>query len=127
MNATNSLRTILLTAGVVGAGGWFLENAFARRNDNPEFRGLPFLPVYAAGGAAIALIEPVVRDLHPLEKVAVYGGMLTGIEALAGALDSAAGRQSWNYGNGRRVDLPHSALWGVLGFLAGEVVRGANK
>jgi len=125
-----SLPTVVLTALGAGVAGWALENAFFTEPGKPRYSallpGVPFLPVYAAGGAAIALLQPSIDHMHPAARALVYGGTLTALEGLAGAAERSEGRLSWDYG-GSPIDLPHAAAWAVLGLLTGEVVGGFQR
>ena len=114
-------KLVLVSVGT-GVAGWVLENALFGKRQSYYFPNLPFMPVYAAGGAAIALLSPYTDKLTPLEQAIVYGGTLTTIEAVAGALERSQGRKSWDY-NGSPVDLPHAVAWSLLGILVGNVVR----
>lgn len=118
-----SLSTALLVALGSGIAGWALENAVHQALSPPNeplrysalLPGLPFMPVYAAGGALVYLMKPHVRDFHPAARALVYGGALTLLEGAAGSLDRANGQRSWDYGDGRVVDLPHAAIWALAG------------
>lgn len=114
---------VLLVAAGAGFAGWALENVFF----GPRFSsimpdGFPFLPVYAVGGAAIALVEPHIEDQPSAIRFSVYAGMLSGVELAAGALERSQGRMSWDYG-GTPVDLPHALAWGALGLLAEGAIK----
>ena len=118
----------IAAALVSGTVGWAAENALyghdqGRVRENAYLKGLPFLPVYAAGGGALALMTPALRKQPWPVRGLAYAGALTAIEAGAGALDKQAGRQSWDYGGGSRVDLTHAALWGALGLLVEPLLR----
>lgn len=116
------LGKVLLVAIGTGVSGWVLENALFGKRQSYYFPNLPFMPVYAVGGATIALLEPHVSHLSALERAIVYGGTLTTIEGVAGALERTQGRKSWDY-NGSPVDLPHAIAWSFLGILAGNAIR----
>jgi len=120
--------TRLLPAVMVfGAAGFLLENAaFGPRYSN-LFRGarVPFLPVYAAGGAAALALAPYLRTsgLAWYERAAVYGGMLSGIEILGCRIDrDVLDGCAWDYSGARCSDpeagcasLTHFVLWGMMG------------
>lgn len=116
-----------LAAVLAGVAGWAGENTLetvrAPKSAPPETRysahlpGVPFLPVYAAGGALLSLLTPTIQSAPwPLRGLA-YAGALTALEAGSGYAERAQGRQSWDY-NGKPADLSHAALWGALGLLA---------
>lgn len=117
------LARIALIATGAGFAGWALENvAAAAQNEPPRyshhFPRLPFLPIYAAGGALVAVLAPRLRDVSTAGRIVVYGVALTGLEAVSGHLERRAGRKSWDYG-GAVIDIPHTILWAALA-LAGE-------
>ena len=130
------MKTDWATVGLVtlasGFAGFAAENALfcshgAPANTCPlrhsaNAPNLPFLPVYAVGGAAVALLAPHLADLHPVGKALVYAGALTAVEAAAGYGERAMGRESWDYG-GSPVDLSHAALWGALGLGLDKLLR----
>lgn len=104
------------TALGTGVAGWALENALYAPPTRYSYHlpGVPLLPVYAAGGAAVVLMAPHLRALTPSGKFLVYAAVLTSIEALAGLAERVEGRRSWDY-DGLPADLAHAALWGALG------------
>jgi len=112
-----------------GVAGWALENIAldcARYSVAFGEHKVPFLPVYAAGGVAIALIAPHIEEHSPLARAAIYGLALSGIELAAGTIDRGLGasRNTWYYGpNGASVDLKHAVLWGGLGLAAEQVIK----
>jgi hypothetical protein len=110
-----TLARVAAVAGAVGAGGWLVENLLIKRYDAVD--GIPLLPVYAAGGAVIALASPHLRGRTMVERFVFYAILLSALEAVAGELDSAMGRQSWDYGGGARIDVPHALAWGACGLL----------
>lgn len=116
----NTLSRVAFTALATGVGGWALENALFGPRESHHFPGVPFMPVYAAGGAVIALLEPRVSQMNLLTQALIYGGTLTAIEGAAGVLERADGRRSWDY-DGSPIDLGHAAAWAVLGTLAGQL------
>lgn len=117
-----SWSTVLLAAAGTGIAGWVLENVAFGPRYSAHLPGVPFLPVYAVGGATIALLAPHLSAMDPAGRALIYAGTLTGVEALAGYVERAQGRKSWDYG-GSPVDLPHAALWGGLGLLAESMIR----
>jgi hypothetical protein len=120
-----------LAALACGLAGWLLEDVLRRpgepRRYSKAFEGrpVPFLPVYAAGGALIALFAPRLFRFSAPVRFGVYAVGLSGLELAAGALDrSAPGRASWSYGlSGAVVDVPHAVAWGGLGLLAEAGLR----
>ena len=130
-----SLGRVALIALGTGVAGWVLENTLeqvmAPRGENPPVRysmnlpGVPLLPVYAAGGAAVALLQPYLATMHPIARALVYGGALTAVETGAGYLERRQGRMSWDYG-GSPVDLPHAITWTVLGYGLERVLEGSR-
>lgn len=128
----NAGRIALVALGT-GVAGWALENLVEQLTAPPEAKPpirysmnlpeVPFLPVYAAGGAAVALLHPYLENMHPIARALVYGGTLTAVEAGAGYLERSQGRMSWDYG-GSPVDLPHAVAWTVLGYGLERVLEG---
>lgn len=98
------------------AAGWVIENALApgeQRFSSAFGLHLPLLPVYGAGGVAMALAAPRVRGLPLIARAALYGAALTAVEFAACRLDGAT---LWNYARDDGaaspcVDLPHSLAW----------------
>ncbi len=114
---------VLSVAAASGMIGWGIENAiFGPRHSKLFDREVPFLPVYAAGGAAVALLSPMLAEDPILVRGAVIGIVLTGLEAAAGLAERAQGRRSWDYG-GSPVDLPHALAWTGLGLGLDAVLR----
>lgn len=109
-------------AGATGIAGWVLENTLFGQRYSALAPNFPFLPVYAAGGAAISLLQPRIANMHPLARFLIYAGALTAIEGTAGIIERHQGRMSWDY-HGSPIDLPHAAAWGALGLLADYVIR----
>lgn len=118
MNQSVKILVVALGTGVLG---WTLENVLFGPRYSYFFPNIPFLPVYAVGGAAIAILEPHVQNVSPLGRAIIYGGTLTAIEGLAGTLERADGRKSWDY-DGYPIDVSHAILWASLGLLAEGVV-----
>lgn len=119
-----SVALVLGAALASGVAGWAIENAlFAPRYSRVfgEAR-IPFLPVFAAGGAAVALLSEEIADESPIVRGAVYAAVLTGLEGAAGLADRSIGRTSWDY-DGAVVDVPHALAWGALGLGLDETLR----
>jgi len=137
-----TLARLALLAVAGGLAGWALENLWARaRGEPPRYshmlgkeRELPWLPVYAAGAVAVAVLAPRLGKLPAPLRAAVYAGALSGLELGACTLDRSAGSASWRYGGappaspelGGCVDVPHAIAWGALGLLA-ESVPGVDR
>lgn len=120
----SEVEKVFLTALGAGVAGWALENALFGPRYSQIFGQdvrVPFLPVYAAGGVALALAAPHLQTLAWPVRGAAYGAMLTGIEGLSGLAERAQGRMSWDYGGGV-IDLPHAVAWAALGLLAEPLV-----
>lgn len=139
-----SASTVLLSALGAGVAGWAAENALqqlrARNLNEPApathysraLPGIPFLPVYAAGGAFVALTAPYLsQELSPVELFIVYGMSLSAIEYVGGRVDRALYPNlppAWQYpknappGQGSSTDIPHGLLWGLLGVGLSELV-----
>jgi uncharacterized membrane protein len=111
-----------------GVGGWAIENMFYGPRFSAWFSRapIPFLPVYAAGGAALMLTRPHLKRVPWLLRVPIYAAMLSGIEYAGCLIDRKIfGACSWDYSNqdcARTyqgcIDLQHTLIWGALGLLA---------
>jgi uncharacterized membrane protein len=114
-----------------GVGGWALENAlYGPRYSAVWNRAkIPFLPVYAIGGAAIMFVGARLKR-HSIPwflRLPIYGALLTSIEYAGCQIDRKLLKScSWDYskqscksGSSGCIDWQHAAIWGVLG-LAGE-------
>jgi len=119
--------TDLAKVATFGAGGWLVENALS---DRPRYsaafgtRRVPFLPIYAAGGAAAMLIAPHLRGASTVGRFVTYAAALSALEYVGCQIDRRAlGARSWDYGGGGEgcVDLAHAAIWGALGLLVEKV------
>ena len=106
--------TIAIIALASGVAGYAIENAVVGPRHSRWFPDLPFMPVYAVGGAAVALLAPELRDQSVLVKALSYGVALTAVEGAAGLADRATGGRSWDY-DGHVIDLPHALLWAGMG------------
>ena len=116
-----NLAKLALVAAGAGVAGWVIENTVAPPRNARLVPGLPFLPVYAAGGVAIALLAPHLQNQGPAARAVIYGSTLTGLEYATCKLDRATGGKTWDYGGGC-IDLPHAALWAVMGLLAESAI-----
>jgi uncharacterized membrane protein len=111
-----------------GVGGWAIENMIFGPRFSAWFNRapIPFLPVYAAGGAALMLTRPHLKRVPWILRVPIYSVMLSGIEYAGCLIDRKIfGACSWDYSNQDCaktyqgcIDLQHAAVWGVLGLLA---------
>lgn len=126
---------LIVNAALFGAGGWAIENLSLLGSSEPKrysalFKGerVPFLPVYAFGGAAVMLLAPRLREteLPCVARAAIYAVTLSAIEYAGCLIDrEVLGACSWDYSQKRCanpsqgcVDFRHAALWGMLGLLA---------
>jgi hypothetical protein len=117
------LSTIALAALGSGVAGWILENTlFPPRSARLLGPGVPFLPVYAAGGALVAVLSPYLKAQPAVVRAAAYGASLTGLEYAVCKVDRATGGKTWDY-NGACIDVPHAALWAALGLVIERVVE----
>ena len=101
------VASVASIGGASGVAGWALENMHAHSRGEPwrfsaAFRGLPvpFLPVYAVGGATVAAVGPALRNsgLPWFLRGASYALLLGGLELAACKIDRmlAPGRR-WDY------------------------------
>jgi len=118
------VATVALAAGVLG---WTIEDlATGGPRYSKAFGGahVPLLPVYAAGGAALALLAPRLRGRSLPVRALAYALATTAIEAAAGSADRAVGGPpSWDY-RGRTVEPMHTLAWTGLALLAEPFVAG---
>jgi hypothetical protein len=118
--------SLALVAVGAGVAGWAAENTLFGSRYSAAFgnRKVPFLPVYAAGGALVYAVAPLISDLHPLARAAVYGATFTGLELVAGLTEREQGKTSWAYGpTGEPISLGHSLMWAGLGMLTEQAIR----
>ena len=124
----NRFAATALAFGASGFAGWAIENVLFGPRYSNAFRGhrVPFLPVYAVGGASIALLSPVIVDLPWPARAGAYAAGLTALELAACQLDRGAGPRTWDYGGatptGSCVDVPHAFAWGALGLAAESLI-----
>jgi uncharacterized membrane protein len=91
------------SAMLFGMGGWAIENVLSKEpRYSALFKGekVPFLPVYAFGGAAVMLLSPRLRDadLPWYARAAIYAGTLSGDEYVGCFLDREVLEAcSWDY------------------------------
>jgi hypothetical protein len=127
MNRASRLVLFALGAGV---SGWLLERVITGEpRYSHAFGGapVPFLPVYAAGGALVAVAAPELGSLGAPTRVLAYGAALSALELAACALDRQTGRPTWNYdGRGACIDLPHAIVWGLLGLVSEASARASG-
>jgi hypothetical protein len=111
-----------------GAAGWAIENVGSEPPRYSQVLGgskarIPLLPVYAAGGALVAILEPSIREEPWLLRFLVYGATLAALEGVSGIADQELhGRAAWSY-DGAPVDLTHAAAWAALAAAAEPVLR----
>lgn len=117
-----------------GVAGWLLENTVASAQGRPPrfskaFGGatVPWLPVYAAGGVAVALAAPTLASASLPLRFVTYAAGLSALELAACVGDRRLeGGPSWHYpggGLGGCVDLKHAAVWGGLALLLEHALR----
>jgi uncharacterized membrane protein len=137
---SQTFTELLGGAALFGVVGWGLENALASAEDAPArysaaFGGkhIPFLPVYAAGGATVLALAPTLKaqNLPWFVRGAIYSGVLTGVEFLGCQLDRhRMGARSWDYGKDAPaegcIDLKHAVMWGALGLIAEQFATGTS-
>lgn len=115
-------------AAISGVAGWGIENMLFGPRYSALFKGahVPFLPIYAAGGATVLAIAPTLKaqGLPWIARGAAYAGILTALEWTGCQLDrKSLGAHSWDYGDGDDapaegcIDVKHAIAWGVLGLL----------
>jgi uncharacterized membrane protein len=122
---------LVVKAALLGAGGWAIENALSKEpRYSALFKGqrVPWLPVYAFGGAAVMMLAPRLREkeLPCVARAAIYAVALSAIEYAGCWTDrEVLGACSWDYSQEHCakpsrgcVDFKHAALWGMLGLLA---------
>lgn len=132
--STSTFTELLGGSALFGVAGWAMENALS---ETPRYSALfgghkiPFLPVYAGGGAAVLAIAPTLKkqNIPWFLRGAVYAGVLTGAEWVGCQLDRGTfNARSWDYGPdapaGGCIDLKHSIAWGVLGLIAEQFAGG---
>lgn len=127
MSFQPSSSQFIFTSLGTGVAGWVLENALFGQRYSVLLPHVPFLPVYAVGGAAISLLEPRIQNMHPAARFLIYAGALTAVEGTAGWLDRANGHLSWTYENGSSIDLKHAIAWGFLGLLTEAVIKNLKR
>src|SRR5271166_6453024 len=127
-------KTLAAYAALFRAGGWAIENVLSKEpRYSALFKGerVPFLPVYAFGGAAVMMLAPHLREanLPWYARAAIYAGTLSGIEYAGCLLDREVLEAcSWDYSQKACaepsrgcVNFGHAALWGMLGLLVERV------
>lgn len=115
-------------AALYGVGGWALENMLFGPRFSVVFgrAPIPFLPIYAAGGAALMLAQPHLQRVPWLLRFPIYGALLSGVEYMGCLVDRKLfGACSWDYSQQSCartyqgcIDLQHAIVWGALGLLA---------
>lgn len=118
----------IMKAGVIaGVSGWAIENAYTPNRYSwvmgGERAGIPFLPVFALGGAVLAAVAPRLQSQGDLTRLATYSVALGGLEWAVCKADRALGHCSWDY-EGACVDAPHALAWGALAMLVEPLITG---
>jgi uncharacterized membrane protein len=111
-----------------GFGGWAIENIFDAPRFSPVFSGapVPFLPVYAVGGATVMAMAPYLQKLPWYARLPVYAVALSGVEFASCIVNrKLLDACSWDYSNAHCtrslegcIDVKHAIIWGVLGLAA---------
>lgn len=135
---TMTFTELLGGAAMFGVAGWGIENALFGPRYSAAFGGthVPFLPVYALGGATVLALAPTLKAQNipwPL-RGAAYAGVLTGVEWAGCQVDRhTLGAKSWDYdheesldGHGC-IDWKHAVAWGVLGLIAEQFAMGTGS
>jgi uncharacterized membrane protein len=124
----NPYVSFIAKVAAFGVGGWLFENLlFGGERYSSAWNGakVPFLPVYAFGGAAVMLAAPYLKSTPAPARAIAYAAGLSAIE-LAGCQVERRMMVScsWDYsGNACKnpwagcVDAPHAVFWGALGLL----------
>ena len=128
-----SLPELIGKSALFGVAGWGMHNMLfkpralevtiddadpAHRPPTHPIR-IPFLPVYAVGGAAVLVAAQHVKSWPWPMRAAAYGGILTALEYAACQVDRRLfGAHSWDYGGGACVDWKHALAWAGLGMIA---------
>lgn len=123
---------LALQGTLFGVGGWALENAVYGPRFSTVFGGaqIPFLPVYAFGGATIMATRPYLDKLPWIVRVPIYSALLTGVEFVGCQVNRRVfGSCSWDYSTQNCanplagcIDLDHGLLWGILGVAVEGIV-----
>jgi uncharacterized membrane protein len=136
---------LVVKAALFGAGGWAIENTLSetpkRYSETPKrysalFQGrhVPWLPVYAFGGAIVMLLAPRLRESHLswYARAGIYAVTLSAVEYAGCLIDrKTLGACSWDYASSGKkcsgdqgcVDFKHAALWGMLGLAVEKVAK----
>jgi|HubBroStandDraft_1064217.scaffolds.fasta_scaffold522281_2 hypothetical protein len=123
-------------AAIFGLVGWGIENVLFGPRYSAVFgdRKIPFLPIYAAGGATVLAVAPTLKaqGLPWPVRAAAYAGILTGIEWTGCQLDrKTLGARSWDYGDEAPaegcIDVKHAVAWGALGLIAESFQSGGGS
>jgi hypothetical protein len=125
----NSLLKLLAAFVAGGVAGWAIENAGSGPSRTSKLFGsrrVPFLPVYGLGVAAVIGVEPLLSKLPILARGGIYAAGLSGLEYAAAKVDRDLGPPAWDYGRGAAVDLPHAAVWGLLGLGVEGISKGVQ-
>lgn len=125
----NKIERLFKIGLISGFAGWAIDNAYTGSHmgyswvTGGEKTGIPWMPVYAAGGIALSEIVPRVQGWSAPERVLAYGLSLGALEWGACKLDRSLGRCSWNY-SGACTDVEHIAAFGVLSLILEGIFTG---
>ena len=147
MLSTTSMAKIVPAAAALGVAGFALENVFFGARYSNLFGGahVPFLPIYAFGGAVALVAAPHLKnaDLPWYARAAAYGVLLSGVEWVGCRVDRDALKGcAWDYSGQEKekekekecrdpargcIDLPHFVLWGILGLVVEQMGEMGEK
>ena len=114
------MKKQLVAFGVGGVAGYTIENVLWGPRASPVMQGLPFMPVWGAGAAAVSVVAPKLKraGVGWYGRLTAYALAGAAIEYVGFNAEKVAGLpQLWGYGpNGDQpVDLEHALSWGLLG------------
>lgn len=100
-------------------GGWFKSFLLP----------VPIAPIYGFGALLVILLIPIIKKFPPVIRAIIPGLLFTLIGYLGGVfMLQIIGRRAWDYSNNLfnlhgHIDLWHSSLWVLLGFIFLEVIH----